>query len=381
MTNVGLSIYGNAHREGIVKKHFKELETFENFESRITEYEDVRKKIVNWASQMIKDGKIGEVSAELNSLSKMENINNSNIILISSDTFPCYLCSKILSDICQKEFDAKTEIKVIDGLQTRDSKLFREKGVRNYLKIISEYSSMLSKEELRLNVTGGFKALLPISTTIANILGHEAVYIFERSDELITIPPLPISIDVELWGKYAHILKEISEKGSIKVLNFYTNQDEKYFAPFFERCDSGFRLSYLGDLFYDKYKSKKKELLRREKGRIVSVSTGGHHSTMWGGDEIRGFDDIPVKDAKKVLLKIMEYPIVSQILLGSFDGNSGQAYEKHFVEMEKPELGKGIIHAKMRGKGKKHNWMNMVIYVQKGMELEFYNSFPDGVIR
>ncbi len=315
-------------------------------------------------------------------MSKIEGIKDSNLVFLASETFSCIFAAQVISTLCQEFFGVEPEIKIIEGIQVLNPVLFRETGVRNYLKCLAEYGSMLTPDEIIINITGGFKAILPVATMIGNVLGHRVVYVFERSDELITIPPLPVSVDVELWGRYAHVLKEMDEKpGDCGEPNFFNEEDKNYFSPFFERFEKGFRLSYLGELFYNKYKSKHRELLRREKGRVIDIVTGGSHSTMWGGDEVRGLGDIPEADAKKVFMKIMEYPVVKKIILGSFNGASGQAYNEHFVELYEPKLSEGKIFGKIKGKGKKHNWQTLQIQIDKGMEIEFFNEFENGIVK
>jgi putative CRISPR-associated protein (TIGR02619 family) len=49
------------------------------------------------------------------------------------------------------------------------------------------------------NLTGGFKAVQGFMQTLGTLLADECVYVFERSNELIRLPRLPIQMRAEAW--------------------------------------------------------------------------------------------------------------------------------------------------------------------------------------
>ena len=55
----------------------------------------------------------------------------------------------------------------------------------------------MQKYHVVFNLTGGFKAIQGFMQIIAMLYGNETIYVFERSDELMRIPALPIRIDAD----------------------------------------------------------------------------------------------------------------------------------------------------------------------------------------
>ena len=56
--------------------------------------------------------------------------------------------------------------------------------------------------DILFNISGGYKATIPYLTMLAQINGADIYCIFEDTEELITIPPVPITIDMELFDEY-----------------------------------------------------------------------------------------------------------------------------------------------------------------------------------
>lgn len=133
------------------------------------------------------------------------------IYLISTDTPASALAAKLIKENIRKfnENIKISDIYVAEGLQTEDYKKFQNVGIDKLFKYIVD--EILEKDEEKdifddtktiINISGGYKALIPYMTLFAQVYDLESIYIYEDSDSLITIPPLPIQIDWAFAEEY-----------------------------------------------------------------------------------------------------------------------------------------------------------------------------------
>ncbi len=91
---------------------------------------------------------------------------------------------------------------IIPGLQIKDKKAFQNNGL---VELLNRFYSIAGNNYANtiLNITGGFKALIPYLTILAQVNQVKIQYIFEDTDTLIEIPFLPLKIDDELFERWA----------------------------------------------------------------------------------------------------------------------------------------------------------------------------------
>jgi putative CRISPR-associated protein (TIGR02619 family) len=96
-------------------------------------------------------------------------------------------------------------------LQEKDPKRFRTKGLRNLARkmcgIIREYLV----PACAINATGGYKAQIAIAVLLGQALAVQVYYKFELFPEIIPFPPMPVSLDFELWMRASGILFELGK--------------------------------------------------------------------------------------------------------------------------------------------------------------------------
>ena len=99
----------------------------------------------------------------------------------------------------------KVIIKTISGLQINHSDQFKDNGIQaliNYIHHTKKKKILINNKQVTLdgllNITSGYKGITPILTIVGQLLNIPLVYLYERSDNLIEIPPLPLSFD---WTK------------------------------------------------------------------------------------------------------------------------------------------------------------------------------------
>lgn len=133
------------------------------------------------------------------------------VYLISTDTPASALAAKLIKEnISNFNENIKfLDIFVAEGLQTEDCKRFQKVGIDKLFEYIDDKilkkeneDNIFDKVKTVINISGGYKALIPYMTIFAQIYDLECIYIYEESDSLITIPPLPIQIDWAFVEEY-----------------------------------------------------------------------------------------------------------------------------------------------------------------------------------
>lgn len=177
------------------------------------------------------------------------------VLLIATDTASSTLAAKLIKENISnfnKNIRVINDVIVVKGLQTEDFGKFNNEGIDELfdrlLKIVKE-TEKINKENSKkrnnsneneiktiINISGGYKALIPYMTIFAQVYNIESIYIYEDSNSLITIPPLPIQIDwafAELYYPYlsdpalnrdVKKQKYLAEKGLLKR----RGEDEDY---------------------------------------------------------------------------------------------------------------------------------------------------------
>ena len=237
-----------------------EYEKYEKEENYAKRAEKVKKVVGEW---IIEHPEHSEHSAELRSLEAIHKTYKEelNVILITSDTILSNVAAEIIKNVLKRrESQGITlrEIEQIKALQVKDSKKFRTEGVHNLIIFVDKTLQGYYSNNVIFNVTGGYKVITPIMTIMASVFNCDLVYIFEDSEELIKIPPVPISIDYSFIEENLALLDTLSNGvenfNKIKQDDFQRWQElEK--KGFIETTDNIAILSPVGEIFLRKYKS------------------------------------------------------------------------------------------------------------------------------
>jgi putative CRISPR-associated protein (TIGR02619 family) len=190
------------------------------------------------------------ISAELNVLSRLGLTTSDRVVLLASDNAQGRVCAEMLKKTIVDAFglsESAVEVLRVEGLQVLDARKLREQGLKNLVKLLYNY---LSNEELAytydiiLNPTGGFKGVVPFVTIMGMLYGKRSVYIFEFAEELINLPPLPFSFDIDIYNRVKFALEFLSEEVAVpeevylsKVVN-YVPEERDLFMAFTEPWDT-----------------------------------------------------------------------------------------------------------------------------------------------
>lgn len=255
ITSVGTSLLENC------RETYRELENDYAYlkdspaflwESNQKRIEKVRKVLLSWAK--VKE----DTSAEIKSLLKIRAHVKEEITgqLIATDTILSRLAAEVLCSVLKKEMimNFEPEKDVIKGLQVRDRKKFEKEGLVNLAARIEELAP--ASTETGINITGGYKAIIPYLTILGQVHGHRLYYTFEDTDELILIPQTPVNIDWGLFEKYAHVFQELEEG----IYNWEQyKREHNLWEEDFQSCtweEEGLaELNALGRMFWNRYKN------------------------------------------------------------------------------------------------------------------------------
>lgn len=163
-------------------------------------------------------------SAEIKSILKIKERfakEGLRVQLIATDTILSCLAARLIKqwfDMYGNKngidvfFNEKTD--VAKGLQVINGATFEKEGIPSLMKICNKIVDEFHVSNLIMNVTGGYKAMLPYFTIYAQVHDIPIFYIFEETDQLIHIPQVPLSIDWNIFDKYWDQFSVLEKEGA-----------------------------------------------------------------------------------------------------------------------------------------------------------------------
>ncbi|MEI8044635.1 MAG: putative CRISPR-associated protein [Verrucomicrobiota bacterium] len=200
------------------------------------------------------DGRIA-ASAELNSLERLRVAEGDEVVLLATDTADGHACAEMLSRTIQQVWrGVRTTVERIEGLQVRDAKRLREAGLTRFLQVVLRYVDDPQRRHgggVVLNPTGGFKGVVPFLTVIGMLFRVKTVYVFEFSEALIELPPLPVGFDLHLFQRARPALAALRKEGVMpedrfcKLIPGFQEEERAYFHSLLEVDGTNVTLSPL----------------------------------------------------------------------------------------------------------------------------------------
>lgn len=250
ISTVGTSILTNACRGDI---DFKSI-----YDKHILNKEEINKeyafKVIERHINLAKDKE--NISAEIKSILKIGIEDGDYLYFISTETEDCLIAAELIEKFFKSNYKCEVKNEIIKGLQVEDPKKFKNQGVKNLFEKIIDIIDRHPYMEIILNPTGGFKSVVPYITILGMIYQKEIKYVFERTESLLTLPPIPLKFNFDLIKKCENKFKKIYEEGAIPSGQFYegmsikTQQD---YRPFLIENRGYITLSELGEVFYRRY--------------------------------------------------------------------------------------------------------------------------------
>lgn len=214
ITTVGVSLFDNYQRDVEPIADLGSLEeTYSDDEWAYSETlrQNITKQIVT--SDWIQGNH--DASAEIKSLLKIkERVGDIRTILVTSDTLKGYFAGHVLYTLLNEVFGIPAErperieefdVTIAQGCAQEEGQRKIKAGFDNYIRFLLETSNTYEDSLAGYNISGGFKAMIPISTLIASLKKHPVFYIYEQSDYLIEIPPFPFIYDPDICKPFEQL--------------------------------------------------------------------------------------------------------------------------------------------------------------------------------
>ena len=228
--------------------------------------------------------------AEINSnysIIKNNYINElKSIYFCVSNTDDGELVGEILSRYYENKYpQCQTEIRIVEKLQSNDYKAFKNHGLKNLVKNISDIISGLQNKgyEPVINATGGYKAQISFAGLIGQALKIPVYYQFEYFLDIIEMPPMPVSFDDVLWNTNYDVFDALYRKDLIETNKIdYSKLDERI-RILIDEDEGNYILSPVGLLYHLSFlhriylqPQRPKSILEAERTGI-NISKAGHH--------------------------------------------------------------------------------------------------------
>lgn len=195
--------------------------------------------------------------------------------ILVSDTQDGQIVGNTLLNYYSEPFNKKSrfqnvKIHKVDGLNSDNAKRFKNEGLKNLVRLIVSVVRNYGAERILINATGGYKAQISFAGMIGQALGIPVCYMFEGFNEVITLPPQPLSFDFEFWLQHYEIFCKLdNQDNQIELDKKWNLPDERFEALVdFEYIESDgkylYALTATGLLFHETFRSRfksQKELL------------------------------------------------------------------------------------------------------------------------
>lgn len=162
-------------------------------------------------------------SAEIKSICRIAAGGSATVYLLATDTF----MSEYAAEQTRKHLHRKHGLNVINEgrvskLKIDNPKEFEQSGFEKLIKKLEEIREKHKRDSVVLNISGGYKALIPFLTIYAQVNKLPIKYIYENSDEVITIGKTPLDFDWEPIEQNYFALEKFGDNGdkSTRLVDF-----------------------------------------------------------------------------------------------------------------------------------------------------------------
>jgi len=277
--------------------------------------------------------------AEVKSVRKIKEKYGSvyDIHMLISDTCESRFVARVLKEFFDSEYDLDSKIETVKNFNVsiNDRSVIKQ-GYKNMIKTVHKISSGYGEI---YNISGGYKAFIPVMVLLSSYKKVPLVYIYETSDFLIEIPPLPFKFNTEVVEKLQLVFEEIEREGFISIedriykdiINRLSEQDKSIIEYFFEEDGDGYMtISTVGEIVWEDLKARKEVKLVKSNLRPEEkpINPGKHH----GNHRVEKFAE-----------KLIRSPYVEGII------NSAEykPWNKKFIQEIEPNGNTGVLKIKI----------------------------------
>lgn len=172
--------------------------------------EAIRARVAGLAG---KPGFAAHLCAEINSLDRYGIDRVDRVALMHSETEDGRICAEEVAGAIEAHMSLPAKTIAIAGLQVDDVARFRRVGIQNLFGTIADLHREAGSAVL--NITGGFKSVVPYITLYGLLYRLPVVYVFERSPTLIELPPAAVSFDHARIARAGAALTRLRQEGTL----------------------------------------------------------------------------------------------------------------------------------------------------------------------
>ncbi|MEZ5581395.1 MAG: putative CRISPR-associated protein [Candidatus Competibacteraceae bacterium] len=208
-------------------------------------------------------GSVRLCGAEINSITDLIKhqfcTEHSALFFCHSDTQDGRQVAEIMQHYYELQ-DNPVTLYCIEDLQDSDPKRFRTKGLRNLTKTVSRIIRERSASYCAINATGGYKAQIAIGVLMGQALGVPVYYKHELFSAIIAFPPMPISLDHQLWMQKSGVIAALDrQENMLRWADVEEDWDEKL-ETLVERVEidneTYVEISPTGQIFHETFKGR-----------------------------------------------------------------------------------------------------------------------------
>ena len=195
------------------------------------------------------------LSAELSVLTKVKVSPQDKVAFLATDTDAGECAANANAVVAQHLFHVEAEVERIKGLVLDNAEIFVKKGLRNFFHALDRLVGWAwdAGYEPLMEVAGGIKPVIPYTAIYGMLRQIPLVYVFERTQALITLPPLPLDFDWPALERALRALREIEDRIAIPrhELKHLLGEDFPRLAGLFEEMEGKMTLSAFGHMLLE----------------------------------------------------------------------------------------------------------------------------------
>jgi putative CRISPR-associated protein (TIGR02619 family) len=149
------------------------------------------------------------------------------------------------------------DVRRLEGLRDDNVKAFKQQGLKNLVREISNEVRNFSSEAIAINATGGYKAQISFAGMVGQALEIPVYYLFERFSEVIELPPQPVALDLAFWLNNYVLFEQLETSQILEKSQVEHNLESEYFESLIDEEEmskgvSVVSLSAMGMLFNER---------------------------------------------------------------------------------------------------------------------------------
>lgn len=256
--------------------------------------------------------------SELNSIYYLINKNEfsgNEVHLIVSDSLEGRLASEIIDELLRTKMGVSEVIlEEVEDLNASEPYVFAKKGLRN----LAGRIATIVKNNLgtvMIAPLGGFKAEIIVAALIGQIFDVPSYYLFEGSEEIVEILPLPVTLDRKLFINNMDVITKMYTEEMVEKKHIYSyfQKDPKLKNIVDEEKIEGASwcgLSPLGEAGYEKLTADSFSNLPKPSKKDPSEKIFMNSNREGHSNEV-----VQTPKFQKLKDKILEIPYVTQLVV------------------------------------------------------------------